>query len=149
MTKERTFLLTGILLIIIVSVFIIGIPSREEYYNYSLFGWRTQPPYEYPQKTINTPYDIIMRDCTGKCFNNKTSIADCQKSCQLAALQMQGVPKSNFKERYNYNSSNSLYEHPPPNVCSRNCVNSFSNEIGFSHGSSRNRIINGTNCFNW
>jgi len=60
---------------------------QSEYSYYSLYGWRVNPPYEYPQKTINTPYDTIMRNCSAFC-NNRPLGRDCLEDCRLKALDL-------------------------------------------------------------
>lgn len=39
------------------------------YAYYSMYGWRTNPPPNYPQSTFNTPFNKVMNVCTPVCSN--------------------------------------------------------------------------------
>lgn len=58
----------------------------DNYSFYSLYGWRTSPPPDYPQPTINTAYDEAIRNC--QCFpaeGNETCLSNCRFKALIAA----------------------------------------------------------------
>jgi len=85
------------------SFWVPGYPPYSENLFYSLYGWRTNPPYQYPQQTINTPFDVTMRNCTGWC-NRSPDPKRCLNMCRLSASQAQGTlmdvspPKGSVEE---------------------------------------------------
>ncbi len=70
--------------------------SYVNYPYYSLYGWRTNPPNKYPQSTINTPFDVTMRECTPWC-NQTQDPKQCQNICRLKATAAQGIEEFGFE----------------------------------------------------
>ena len=61
----------------------------DNYAFYSMYGWQTSPPYEYPQKTIDTVYDEVMRNCA--CSPSEGN-EQCYETCRFNALRASGFP---------------------------------------------------------
>lgn len=57
----------------------------DNYAFYSLYGWRVNPPNEYPQSTFNTPYDVNMRECSTTC-NRSHYKEECLEDCHLRSV---------------------------------------------------------------
>lgn len=66
----------------------------DNYAFYSMYGWRTTPPNQFPQKTIGTAYDKAIRNCICKPFEDNE---DCIERCRFRALRDSGFP-SIFKK---------------------------------------------------
>ena len=96
--------------------------SSGEHYNqfYNLYGWRTNPPPNYPQQIMNTPFDKVMTDCCQKCNSNLLRSydfdgkfkTDCLMNCKLKASEAQGTlmgpPVTSLKEGYGWVPSTNL-----------------------------------------
>ena len=67
-----------------------GYAPRSARGKYSLYGWRTNPPPNYPQNTFNTPYDVVMRNC-GRWCNQTQDPRECQSNCRKMALRAEGI----------------------------------------------------------
>ena len=67
--------------------------SYSDYGYWSLYGWRTQPPPNYPQKVVNTPFDETMRDCAPTCYGRETrgEIWRCLTDCAMKGHRAQGT----------------------------------------------------------
>jgi hypothetical protein len=63
--------------------------SYTDYDYWSMYGWREDPPFEYPQNTINTPYDVEMNECSEWC-NDTRNRRECLIKCQFQALKADG-----------------------------------------------------------
>lgn len=57
---------------------------------WSLYGWRTLPPWRYPQQTINTPFDLEMKACSGWCSQTQDP-EKCLRKCHFRALKATGL----------------------------------------------------------
>lgn len=66
----------------------------DNYGFYSMYGWRTNPPYQFPQKTIGTAYDEAIRKCICEPLEDNQ---DCLQRCRFSALKNSGFP-SIFKK---------------------------------------------------
>ena len=90
-----------------------GSPGSEYDY-YSLYGWRTNPPNEYPQKTINTPYDISMRECSSKCRSG-LCLEECHRASLKIAISKSPSPESGGSGIEGYSEyTRSLPSHTSP-----------------------------------
>lgn len=61
----------------------------DNYAFFSMYGWRVNPPYEYPQKTINTVYNKAIQNC--RCWPEEGN-ESCLSKCRLDALVSAGFP---------------------------------------------------------
>ena len=63
--------------------------DEDNYAFYSMYGWRMNPPVQYPQKTIGTAYNKAIEDCF--CAPQEGN-EDCLQKCRFRALKAQGFP---------------------------------------------------------
>ena len=64
-----------------------SVSSEKDFY--SLYGWRTNPPFKYPQSTIDTPYDETMEQCVESNRFQLHEPGQWQEKCSLLAAQAQ------------------------------------------------------------
>lgn len=63
--------------------------DTDNYEFYSMYGWRTIPPYQYPQKTIDTAYNEAIENCF--CAPEEGN-EKCLQDCRFKALEKSGFP---------------------------------------------------------
>lgn len=61
----------------------------DNYAFYSMYGWRMNPPVDYPQPTINTVYDEAIRNCNCSPAGGNEA---CLSKCRFQALIAAGFP---------------------------------------------------------
>lgn len=110
-TTQTRKILLGFIIVVVICIVVAGIgtpscsapemysdkidagTSYTDYDYWSLYGWRASPPWRYPQQTINTPYDLIMKDCSQWC-NQVQDPADCLRMCHYKSLKAGGFHPS-------------------------------------------------------
>jgi hypothetical protein len=63
--------------------------DSDNYAFYSMYGWRMNPPVQYPQQTIGTAYNKAMDECF--CAPQEGN-ENCLEKCRFRALNAQGFP---------------------------------------------------------
>jgi hypothetical protein len=61
----------------------------DNYAFYSMYGWRMNPPVQYPQKTIGTAYNKAIENCL---CSPQEGNEKCLEKCRFKAIYAQGFP---------------------------------------------------------
>lgn len=66
----------------------IPVPYQDSplYGYYSLYGWRVDPPPNYPQQILDTPYNRKMNACVNGCFSFRDQ-EKCLMDCHLHTVK--------------------------------------------------------------